>query len=548
VRGGDGNGTPRFLLHADADWYVVDKPTHLSTHGAWVGDLALVEWLALHRGEALHVCSRLDKGTSGVLVFARTPEASARAQRIHENETALKRYVFFSISDSLDIDGRREWIDDSPIEGKPARTSFRRLERSGGTVFYEALIARGRTHQIRVHASRARVPLLGDDEYGGAPFSRLMLHCSETRWPRGGSADGSADGSVTQGEPWTWRAPLPASFEALRATGDEQEAALACARDRRLDYPSSVTQAWRAVHRDEAPFPGLPGAFALDVYGSWLCLWWYGEPLLAGSHEARIRDEGARAFCSLLGARGCVIREVNRNAHKVGLVSGGAVVGESPPAEFEVEELGARYVVSLTERQHLGLFLDQRDNRARLARLAPGARVANLFSYSCSFSVAAARAGCEVVFSVDAAESALALGKRNFELNGLAAARRGKFVAEDVRAFLDRQRRKAERDGRGALFDLVVCDPPVFSSTREKGAFHVAQAWRELVEGCEALLAPGGTAFFSTNHRAGEEATYQAVLQEAFPDVLKLAPPLDFPEPGRKGAAHVKMFLCRKMG
>ena len=536
--------TPSFVLHEDDDWYVVDKPTGLSTHGAWEGDLALVEWLALHAGKELFVCSRLDKGTSGVLVLAKTAAASARAQRVHEEESALKRYVFVSRADALESVGSEQWEDASPIDGKSALTRFRRLERKGTLTFYDATIARGRTHQIRIHASRAGIPILGDDEYGGASFSRLMLHCAHTLWPREGACEGNAHREMHD-----WASPLPASFQQLHAESPESHAALACALDRRLGYPAAFSTTWRAVHRDEAELPGLSGAFALDVYGLFLCLWWYGDTLEPGSPEFQTREAHALAFCALYGARGCVVREVNRNAHKNGLVGNHSIVGEPPPAEFEVEEHGVRYVVSLTERQHVGLFLDQRDNRRRFVRLAPGARVANLFAYSCSFSVVAARAECEVVFSVDAAQSALALGKKNFVLNGLEGTGRGKFVAEDVRPFLERQGRKAAKDGAGALFDLVVCDPPVFSSTREKGTFHVADAWRDLVKGCEAMTRPGGHVFFSTNHRAGEGSDYQAVLESAFANVVRLSTPIDFPElrSARGGAGgHVKLFLCRK--
>jgi 23S rRNA (cytosine1962-C5)-methyltransferase len=520
-----------FVIYEDANWFVVNKPTNLSTHGAWEGDLAVVEWLALHMQKSLFVCSRLDKGTSGVLVFAKTPLASAVAQRVHESETARKRYVFVSKGPSA---GAESWVDESPIDGKHARTAFRKLAQRGAFAFYEATIVRGRTHQIRIHASRAGLPLLGDSEYGGASFSRLMLHCAETTWPRGEGTDAFL----------SWSAPMPPSFDALFAGADEESATLSCARDRRLSYPSLLTNAWRAIHRDEAGLPGLSGAFALDVYGEFLCLWWYGEPLLPGTPAFVLRERHAEMFRETFGALGCVVREVNRNAHKRGLVGTLAVVGKTPPKEFEVEEAGLRYVVSLTARQHVGLFLDQRDNRRRVASLVEGKRVANLFAYSCSFSAVAARAGCEVVFSVDAAESALALGKRNFAANGLVETRRGKFVAEDVRTFLERQARKRARDGDEAAFDVVVCDPPVFSSTREKGTFHVADAWKELVEGCSAITRPGGVVFFSTNHRAGEEAAYQAGLERVFPIVSRLSPPLDFPE-ANGHASHVKLFLCQ---
>ncbi len=59
------------VLYEDDDWLVVDKPIDLTSHSVRPGDTGVVEWLALHQGRHLHVCSRLDKGTSGALLFAK---------------------------------------------------------------------------------------------------------------------------------------------------------------------------------------------------------------------------------------------------------------------------------------------------------------------------------------------------------------------------------------------------------------------------------------------------------------------------------------------
>ena len=84
------------FLYQDRHWLVVDKPTGLSTHTPRHGELGLAEWLRLHHGLEVHICSRLDKGTSGVLVFALNPEASSRAEDIHSRDQARKIYYFIS--------------------------------------------------------------------------------------------------------------------------------------------------------------------------------------------------------------------------------------------------------------------------------------------------------------------------------------------------------------------------------------------------------------------------------------------------------------------
>ncbi|MBK9304691.1 MAG: class I SAM-dependent methyltransferase, partial [bacterium] len=179
---------------------------------------------------------------------------------------------------------------------------------------------------------------------------------------------------------------------------------------------------------------------------------------------------------------------------------------------------------------------DQRDTRRRVAAIAAGRRCANIFAYTCTFSVVAVAAGAEVVFSVDTAKPCLTTGRRNFELNGLAASRRGKFIQEDARQWMQRQRRKKERDpGAHRLLDLVICDPPVFASARDGGSFALEKEWPVLARGAADLLADDGCAVFANNHQVGNHALYRRQLEDEFAKVSELQA-LDFPS-GRAGAA-----------
>ncbi|MCB1151716.1 class I SAM-dependent methyltransferase, partial [bacterium] len=280
---------------------------------------------------------------------------------------------------------------------------------------------------------------------------------------------------------------------------------------------------------------------AVDVYGPWADAVWFDEdadPEAARAALGPVLDRLARDH----GVRGGTLRTHRRNPHRRGLVTEVTVFGEPPPARFAVREHGLAYEISLTETQHTGLFLDQRDARRRVQLLAAGLRVANLFSYTCSFSVAAVAGGAEVAFSVDLAKAALETGKRNFAANGLEAGGRGKFVREDVRRWLERQlRRKGERPADHAPLDLVVCDPPVFASSREGGRFQVEQEWAAMAGGVAALLGPGGRAVFANNHRGGDHVRYRRELEAVFPRVAEWSPPLDFPR-GDDAPQHVRTF------
>src|SRR4029079_554093 len=89
--------------------------------------------------------------------------------------------------------------------------------------------------------------------------------------------------------------------------------------------------------------------------------------------------------------------------------------------DLEVRENVVRFGVDLARGQKGGLFLDQRDNRARVRALAAGRSVLNLFGYTGGFSIYAALGGANEHATVDVAAPAIAAARRNFERNGLPA-------------------------------------------------------------------------------------------------------------------------------
>ena len=514
------------ILYRDDDWLVVDKPEGLATHAGKPGELGVVEWLKLHHGLETHVVSRLDRGTSGVLLLARTPAASARAQEIHEQGQALKTYHFLTAI----APAAESWICEEPLDDKSARTEFQvigeggQVRTSAGTLELtrvEARILRGRKHQIRRHASVSGAPILGDRQYGGDNHGRICLHCRQVDWP------GLAQPLISEDPP---------SFQALAAG---ENAGLAICHDRRLQWLPTITDTFRAVHRDE--IPGLPAA--VDVYGPFFDAIWFDET--ADPEKAAQRLDPVLAEISgRHGCRGGIVRTHRRNPHQRSLVTETRVVGEAPPDFFTVQEHGLQYEISLTKTQHTGLFLDQRDTRRRVYLGAKGRRLGNLFAYTGSFSVAAIAGEGEVAFSVDVAKPGLNTGKRNFELNGLADSGRGKFVQEDVRRWLERQlRRQAEKPREWQPLDLVVCDPPVFASSKKGGKFSLEKEWPRLAEATRRLLGPQGQALFANNHRSGDHRAYRRALEERFTTVTDLRPPFDFPvAEGRPH--HVRLFWC----
>jgi len=508
------------ILYEDDDWLAVDKPIGLATHSTRPGDTGVVEWLTLHQERSLHVCSRLDKGTGGVLLFAKHPVASGRAQVIHEQREALKTYRFISTRPHGDGES---WQVEKSLDGRECCTRFQLITEGHGYFCYEAIIHRGRTHQIRQHAALAGIPILGDNQYGGELFPRLCLHCYELSWP-------DIEASVISQQ--------PDSFSMLLAGQSEFLLAGAVAWERRLGWPGLVSNSFRLIQRGEVALP-----VSIDLYDSALSITVFSE-----EKNNQNLKKALQPLLEYLGTKvswqGGLLRRHVRNPHQNKLIHDTQSWGEIPTTPVLVWEHDLSYAITINDSQHSGLFLDQRDSRRRIHQVSRGRRVANLFAFTCSFSAAAVAGDAEVVFSVDLAGSSLKRGKDNFALNGLDLGGRGKFIKEDVLKWLARQERKRLSGPESFdYWDLIICDPPVFGSGGRGRVFHVEKQWPEMVCQIRGLLSGRGIALFANNHRSGRASFYREELQKYFKTVTSLAPPLDFPilagEP-----EHVRIYWC----
>lgn len=170
-----------------------------------------------------------------------------------------------------------------------------------------------------------------------------------------------------------------------------------------------------------------------------------------------------------------------------------------------VSERGLRFSVDFAAGYSVGLFCDQRKNRAYLEKLRPG-RVLNCFAYTCAFSVAAARAGAETL-SVDLAKKALETGRRNFALNNFEDPVRHHFFTDDVFAVLPRLARRGEK------FDAIVLDPPTFSRGKSGRIFRAGKNFPALVDLATGVLAEGGRMLLSTNSRELDAAALLSMAE-----------------------------------
>jgi 23S rRNA (cytosine1962-C5)-methyltransferase len=148
-----------------------------------------------------------------------------------------------------------------------------------------------------------------------------------------------------------------------------------------------------------------------------------------------------------------------------------------------INESSLRFVVEPGEGQKTGFFLDQRENRRMTRSLVGGARVLNLFSYSGAFGVYAAAGGAASVVNVDVSEKAIALARKNHDLNGLSG--QVSFVTTDAFDYV------RQRAGDGGEFDFVVCDPPAFAKSRGE-VERAARGYKDINLYALRLVAPGG--------------------------------------------------------
>lgn len=156
--------------------------------------------------------------------------------------------------------------------------------------------------------------------------------------------------------------------------------------------------------------------------------------------------------------------------------------------DFVVSENGCQFIVNLDAYLDTGLFLDHRNMRKMVGDSAQGRRFLNLFAYTGSFTVYAAKGGATSTTTVDLSNTYLEWARRNFELNDIF---NNNNTRSDVNAFL--QECKSE-------YDLIVLDPPTFSNSKKMtGTFDVQRDHGEMIRKCMKLLAPGGELFFSNN-------------------------------------------------
>jgi 23S rRNA (guanine2445-N2)-methyltransferase / 23S rRNA (guanine2069-N7)-methyltransferase len=259
-------------------------------------------------------------------------------------------------------------------------------------------------------------------------------------------------------------------------------------------------------------------AVAVDVYERWVHVQEYEAPATVDADKAGRRLEEVMAVVpQALGvAPERVFLKVRRrqrgSAQYQKLGSGGRY--------YEVREANCRFLVNFTDYLDTGLFLDHRPTREMIQELARGRDFLNLFAYTGTATVNAAKGGARSTTSVDLSATYLDWTRRNLALNGVTGAQH-ELVQADCRQWLASANRR---------YGLIFLDPPTFSSSkRMRRTFDVQRDHAELLRAATRCLEPDGMLLFSTNFRRFRlDAAALADLPLDFEEITRTTIPKDF--------------------
>jgi 23S rRNA (cytosine1962-C5)-methyltransferase len=272
--------------------------------------------------------------------------------------------------------------------------------------------------------------------------------------------------------------------------------------------------AYRLYDRDMPEYP-----YAVDWYAGRVQLIAYAG---RRTSDPEVQAEVLRAVLEVLEVPEERVFPKSRSPMAWGKEQYQRLSAQSEP--FVVEEQGLKFWVDLSAHLDTGLFLDHRLTRARVRDEAAGKNVLNLFAYTGSFTVYAAAGKARRTTSVDLSNTYLDWAQRNLALNGLEKPQH-RLIRADVRTWLKQARPE---------FDLVVLDPPSFSSSKAmRGTLDIQRDHPRLLREALAVVARGGALYFSTPFQ-GFHLSPEA---EALGDFEELTP-RSIPEDFRQRNVH----------
>jgi 23S rRNA (cytosine1962-C5)-methyltransferase len=444
------------------DFLAFNKPFATRTHMVSDGQFGFVEFLSEKLNKPLWVVHRLDKDTSGLILFAKSKETAAEIKVLFEEHKIKKTYLFLTDAKKSEsafkitshIEKVSEFFVNAEGSAPNSEPDFEYVKPIGRFHLWKALPKTGKPHQIRLHAQKAGIPILGDKEHGGSVHHRLALHAAqlEFQW-KGKSIAISND---------------PPPFVSLLED---------CYYGRHAIYEISTDESYRLIHSESE-------LLRADVFCDRLWIYDYTAQGLSNENKAIITS---------------FAKEKKLHVHFRHMLDRGQGVGGLEKKTLDsnnldnwvAKEESTTYQMKVDSGFSPGLFLDQRENRAYIRQHSLNRKFLNLFSYTSGFSVQAALGGAKSVTTVDVSNKFLEWSRENFNLNGLPPDKY-EFFSQDTILFLKGSIK------RGRKWDLIVCDPPSFGRSKEN-VWKIERDLPELAELVLQCLERNGTLLFTCN-------------------------------------------------
>lgn len=475
-----------------AGFIAFEKRTGQRTHKVSVDQLGLVEVLSTYLNMPLWVVHRLDKDTSGLILFAKSAEMASELSQLFEKHLVQKTYLFltdrnlkkteFSVESHIDkVENQFVNVNDKLSNSK---TVFKFVKAISESMFlWQAQPVTGKPHQIRLHALKAGIPILGDTEHEGSAFFRLALHAYKLEFE-------------FQNKPYSIETELPFCFSnevsSLGPFIENEWVSL------QKQIELEPLQTYRIYHRQTHE-----NQLRIDLYGEVLWVYWYREEPPTENDLITLNT-----FCHKHNLK-YVIRHMHNRGQGVGGLQKKDLYYSDAPEKWTAYENSISVELRRDQGFSPGLFLDQRANRHWILLNSENKKVLNLFSYTSVFSVAAALGKATQVTTVDASPVFLNWSKDNFKLNQLNIEKHD-FFAQDSLLFLKGSKK------RNRKWDLIICDPPSFGRTKTT-TWKIEKDLPELIQLMESCLAPHGLILFTCNFEKWSVLELKKVFQKALP-------------------------------
>ena len=485
-----------------SDFIFAQKPAGYNTHSPDIGKKGFVEVLSEKLHQELYVVHRLDKETSGAILFAKTKSIAAELSALFEKHLVYKKYLFLTDRRTT----QTEFDYESFIEkdkGKfvshgdrtaNSKTKFKKLKAFKNFDLWQAEPVTGKPHQIRLHAEANSIPILGDKNHNGTSYYRLCLHAAQLKF----DLQGNQFDLVSELPVWV------TELEQAPDTDQEDLMILEAFQKRQwlLDFQSKPDECFRLSHQDI-------DSYRIDMFGDYLWVYWYQEND-PNEKDLQRFQRIAEKFQKKFFVRKMLNRGEDPNAQLIW-------PSEGAEKRWIAHENGVKFECRSDTGLSPGLFLDQRENRRWVQENSKEKCVLNLFSYTGGFSLNAALGGAKEVSTVDVSANFIDWSKKNFEINGFTVAKPGdpipekpklsykslmsdepqpphfEFWVQDSILFLKGTSKRKRK------FDLIICDPPSFGRSKG-GTFSISKNYEDLLVHCFYCLGKGGMLMFCTNY------------------------------------------------